>query len=85
MDRAEMAKKLIESLKPRQLAGEAFPCPRCGRNTMRTDRPALNALSRYADVYICDECGTEEALLDMTSSQLPLTEWGMALGFMGRG
>jgi len=41
-----------------------------------------NALSRRADVYICNECGTEEALLDMAGkSSLPLNEWAMVLGF----
>ena len=84
MSRDEMAKKLVESLKPRQLAGEAFPCPRCGRQTLKTEHPATNALSRYADVYICDGCGTDEALLDMTGSQLPLTAWSMVRSFTGR-
>lgn len=84
MNRTEMAKKLIESLKPLQLAGEAYPCPRCNRPTMKTDRPETNALSRYADVYICDECGTEEAILEAEGESLPLDEWGMVIGFMGR-
>lgn len=79
-----MAKKLVEPLKSMQLAGKVFPCPCCGRYTMKTERPATNALSRYADVYICDECGTDEALLDMTGSRLPLTAWSMVRSFTGR-
>lgn len=82
MSKNEMAKRLVESLKPRQLAGEVFPCPRCGRNTMR-ERPVLNALSRYADVYVCNDCGTEEAIGDMLGEVLPLPEWSMAKAFMG--
>jgi len=74
VNRNEPVKKLIEALKPLQISGNAYPCPRCGRETMKTDRPATNAISRYADVYICDECGTEEALLDAQGASLPLAE-----------
>ena len=34
-----------------------------------------NALSRHADIYICDACGTEEALLKFMSNPLPMREW----------
>ena len=34
-----------------------------------------NALSRHADIYICDACGTAEALLKFMSNPLPVTEW----------
>ena len=61
-------------LKARQLAGEHMPCPRCGRDVMK-DRLHTNALSRHADIYICDECGTAEALLDAMSNPLPLACW----------
>lgn len=40
-----------------------FPCPRCGRQTMKGNT-ITNALSRHADVYICDRCGNVEAILD---------------------
>jgi transposase-like protein len=49
-------------------------CPRCGRDTMRIDI-ALNALSRYIDVYICSECGIEEAMLDLDGKSLSLKDW----------
>ena len=55
----KQAKELVERLKPMQLAGKVFPCPRCGQLRMNAERPVLNALSRYADVYVCNECGTE--------------------------
>lgn len=43
-------------------------CPRCGRNTLRTDRPAMNALSRTDnETYVCSECGTNEGLEAMAA------------------
>jgi predicted RNA-binding Zn-ribbon protein involved in translation (DUF1610 family) len=40
-------------------------CPRCGEETLRTDRPAMNALSRTDNAtYVCSGCGTSEALED---------------------
>jgi hypothetical protein len=37
-----------------------------------------NALSRHADgIYICDECGTTEAMLDFMGSPLPLPLWAL--------
>ena len=74
------AKTLIESLMPMQKNGERFPCPRCGQNRM-DENPVRNALSRHADVYICDACGMDEALRDMIGSPLPLNEWSMATSF----
>ena len=34
-----------------------------------------NALCRHADIYICDACGTEEALLKFMRNPLPMNEW----------
>lgn len=58
----ERVTKSIGDLKARQYAGEHMPCPRCGRETMKANIHT-NALSRHADIYICDTCGTEEDLL----------------------
>ena len=66
--------KTLGDLKERQHAGEHMPCPRCGRDTMK-DSIHTNALSRHADIYICDECGTAEALLKFMSNPLPIREW----------
>lgn len=75
------AKKLVESLKKLQEQGEKFPCPRCGHGRMDVN-PIRNSLSRYADVYICNECGTDEAMMDFAGiDPLPLEEWGMTMGF----
>lgn len=51
-----------------------FACPRCGQWTMK-ERTVTNALSRHAEVYICDQCGTEEAVLDYLGKPLPLSQW----------
>lgn len=77
----EDSKKLIEKLMPLQKKKHSFPCPRCGIYRMHMDRPSLNALSRYANVYICEECGMDEALRDMAKNPLPLNEWAMIVGF----
>ena len=67
-----MSKNIQEALldlKARQEAGEQMPCPRCGRDTMK---PVLvtNALSRHADgVFICDDCGSAEAMLDFIAEK----------------
>jgi len=53
-------KDKIGKLKLIQADGQPHPCPRCGTGTAST----RTALSRYANVYICDECGTDEAIRD---------------------
>ena len=67
-------RKALGDLKARQDGGEHMPCPRCGRNTMKGNIHT-NALSRHADIYICDACGTEEALLKFMHNPLPMREW----------
>ena len=73
-----MSKNIQEALldlKARQEAGEKMPCPRCGRDTMKPDL-YTNALSRHADgIYVCDDCGTAEAMLDFMRNPLPLECW----------
>ena len=69
--------KALADLKDRQTAGEWMPCPRCGRDTMKPDL-YTNALSRHASgIYICDECGTSEAMLDFMNNPLPTEMWAM--------
>ena len=55
MDDIQMRMALTD-LKARQKAGEHMPCPRCGRDAMKTG-DYIGALSRQADVYVCDSCG----------------------------
>ena len=73
MKKADMDRLLLD-LKARQDAGEKMPCPRCGRNELKVPL-AYNALSRYADVYICSECGMTEAGLAMMNNPLPIAQW----------
>lgn len=65
---------ILADFKARQLAGEHMKCPRCGLFTMK---PAIHthALSRHADIYICDGCGMEEAVLVFASVPLPMHRW----------
>lgn len=50
---------------PQDPNAEYSTCPRCGEETLRTDRPAMNALSRTDNAtYVCSGCGTSEALED---------------------
>ena len=71
----EEAKKIIERFAKEQRAGR-FACPRCGMWKM-ADNVLRNALSRAADVYVCDDCGTDEAVRAMAKIPLPLTEWAL--------
>ena len=64
----------LVDLKARQLLCERMPCPCCGCDRMN-DQPVRNALSRQADIQICDECGLSEAISAMTGSVKPLDEW----------
>ena len=57
--------------------GGHFACPRCGKMTMDAESVTHNALSRRATVYVCDTCGTEEALEDMLDERMPLTAWAI--------
>ena len=75
----EKAKTLIESLMSLQEDGCSFPCPRCG--SPMDPNIQHNALSRHAQVWICSQCGLNEALRDMCHNPLPLNEWSMAISF----
>ncbi len=66
------AKAVIEQFAKRQEEGN-FPCPRCGRMDM-DEKPARNAISRRINVYICDFCGTVEAIEDAVDSITPVEE-----------
>ena len=49
-------------------------CPRCG--DMMWGPTSLRALSRRANIMICDRCGTAEALEDAGfAERLPLMKW----------
>ena len=69
-------RKALGDLKARQAAGEHMPCPRCGRDTMKKSIHT-NAISRHADIYICDACRVAEAQLKVMSNPLPIAEWAV--------
>lgn len=78
-----MIDKIIENWSKAQKSGAWLPCPRCGLLKMKEDLYS-NAFSRRADVYICDDCGTLEAIEDMPYApkggdgeftKLPLEAW----------
>ena len=80
----EDLRKRLADLKARQEAGEHMPCPRCGRDAMDA-KPIRNALSRCADVFICNACGSDEALRAMCQAHLPLREWACFISKRGTG
>lgn len=51
-----------------------LPCPRCGKRRMH-ENVFTNALSRHADIYICPQCGMNEAIWDMQDMVLPAKDW----------
>ena len=70
------AKATIEGFAVKQQGGH-FACPRCGKMAMDAESVTRNALSRRANVYVCDACGMQEALEDMADSRTPLTAWAI--------
>lgn len=54
--------------------GKTHPCPRCGWGSVNTRA----VLSRSANVLVCDQCGTDEALRAIAGNSLPLVDWNFA-------
>ena len=48
-------------------------CLRCGAR-LASHLP-VNALSRYAEVHICETCGVDEAIRAAVHTPLPFAEW----------
>lgn len=54
-------------------------CPRCG---WELESFSHHAISRYADVVVCDDCGTAEALeCAGLIAPIPLTDWWCTEGW----
>ena len=51
-----------------------LPCPRCSQSTMN-DNVYRNALSRRAQIHVCDICGTQEAVEAFKGAETPLLDW----------
>lgn len=76
--KAKEAKANVEEAGLLQEQGVVMDCPRCGR-PMR-ENLYHNALSRQADVYVCDICGMDEALTAATGRPpLPFEHWHINL------
>ena len=60
-------------LKAEQEAGRYTLCPRCGRDNM-TPR-YTRALSRLADIMVCEQCGMDEAKLAFMRAPGSLYAW----------
>lgn len=57
-------------------------CPRCGERM--PDKLTHGALSRHANgVYICEACGTDEALRDWGGNVKPLSDWVLVRIYTG--
>lgn len=59
-----------------------LPCPRCGADRMYK-KSVYNALSRYVDVGVCTDCGTDEGIRAFTNNPLPLKEWSFIKSIEG--
>ena len=58
-------------------------CPRCGTGVDKEYSHQLQALSRRADILICNRCGTEEALEDIAwggHQNMHLADWAIVKG-----
>lgn len=49
-------------------------CPRCGKPSMKTPIHT-NALSRRGDFYVCDSCGSVEAIEESANVKIPIEEY----------
>ena len=72
----EKIRKRLLDLKAAQDANTPMNCPRCGADTMKLPIHT-NALSRHADLYICDSCGNTEGLLAFMRHSHPLHRWSV--------
>ncbi len=71
-----LARILIAEFAKKQQGGH-FACPRCGKMTMDAESVTRNALSRRVGCYICDTCGTVEAIEDFAHKQDSLSTWAI--------
>ena len=74
--KTSISDKVVKEFKEKQLAGEKMLCPRCGDDKMKTPI-THNCLSRQIDIYVCEECGAEEAVYAMKGCPLPLEYWDL--------
>lgn len=76
----DQMREVLKGMAELQNSGDAggLPCPRCGHDKMKKDL-VHNSLSRRENIYICSDCGTSEAMLDMTEQEpLSLSKWSIS-------
>lgn len=79
MKKVTTANELLDNFGKVQRKSEFnYPCPRCGHYTMDGEL-IMNSLSRRANVYICDQCGTDEAMLDYIGCKDNLEDWSLVV------
>jgi len=66
--------EIISKAISEQKQNKSIICPRCGLPKMKA-KLFSNALSRRADIYVCDSCGMEEALCDFCKKQDTVDTW----------
>jgi len=77
MKKVTTAKELLDNFGKVQRKSEFnYPCPRCGHYTMDGEL-IMNSLSRRANVYICEHCGTDEAMLDYAGIHEDPESWSL--------
>ena len=69
-----MANQIFEKWREAQKCNCYLPCPRCGKNSMNINM-YQNALSRRANIYICSDCGTSEALEEFDGYTQDISGW----------
>lgn len=74
------AKEIVMIWSENQKKGAILPCPRCGKWKMRTEL-CHNALSRRADVYVCSDCGNDEAIRDAIDNADGIEKWSVVQFF----
>lgn len=67
-------KKSLDHLGKTRHAGPR--CPRCGAEPDCYDHQQ-QALSRYAEIMVCNTCGTVEAMEDFLGEATSLTDWAI--------
>lgn len=70
---AEVKESLDHLGKARQMGAR---CPRCGAKPDCYEHQQ-QALSRRANILICNACGTAEAMDDFLGNQTPLADWAI--------
>ena len=70
--------KFVDAIVSAQKHGFNSICPRCGKKAVNCADPMYGSLSRRTDIFVCSECGLEEAEEDYYGfDKLPLYEWAL--------